>query len=101
MPESSLVLWFLPKRGRCCEMLRRVRCAVPDFKCGNHRVTDLESVLRKIEYWHHGSIAKFNLMCRDGKGSWHGVRWDGKTASLIALEKTDERKARKKLLERK
>jgi hypothetical protein len=26
---------------------------------------DLESVLRKIEYWHQGSIAKFKIMCRE------------------------------------
>jgi hypothetical protein len=24
---------------------------------------DLESVLRKIEYWHQGSVAKFKIMC--------------------------------------
>jgi len=60
---------------------------------------DIKAVLRKIEYWHQGSIAAFNIMCRDGKGFWHRVGWDGKTASLFALEETDERKARKKLLE--
>jgi hypothetical protein len=38
-------------------------------------------------------------MCRDGKGFWSGIRWDGKTVSFFALEETDERKARKKLLE--
>jgi len=64
-------------------------------------IEDIEAVLRKIEYWHQGSIAKFKIMCRDGKGFWHGVRWDGKTASLFALQETDERKANKKLLERK
>jgi hypothetical protein len=36
-------------------------------------------------------------MCRDGKGFWHRVRWDGKTVSLLALQETDERKACKKL----
>jgi hypothetical protein len=66
------------------------KCSVAD---------DLESVLRKIEYWHQGSVAKFAIMCRDGQGVWHKVQWDGKTASLITLEETDERKARKKLLE--
>ena len=58
---------------------------------------DLEAVLRKIEYWHQGSITKFKIMCRDGKGFWHGVRWDGKAASLFALQETDERKACKRL----
>jgi len=58
---------------------------------------DLESVLCKIEYWHQGSITKFKIMSRDKGGFWHKVEWDGKTASLHALEETDERKARKKL----
>jgi hypothetical protein len=59
---------------------------------------DIEAVLRKIEHWHQGSIAKFKIICRDGKGFWHGVRSDGKTASLFALQETDERNAGKKLL---
>ena len=58
---------------------------------------DIEAVSRKIEYWHQGSIAKFKILCRDGKGFWHRVRWDGKTASFFALGETDERKACKKL----
>jgi hypothetical protein len=52
------------------------KCSVAD---------DLESVLRKIEYWHQGSVTKFAIMCRDGKGFWHRVRWDGKTTLLCAL----------------
>jgi hypothetical protein len=61
---------------------------------------DIEAVLHKIEYRHQGSIAAFKIMCRDGKGFWHAVRWEGKTTSLFALEETDERKASKKLLAR-
>jgi hypothetical protein len=49
------------------------KCAVAD---------DLESVLRKIEYWRQCSIAKFRIMCRDGKGFWHRLQWDGKAAVL-------------------
>ena len=52
-------------------------------------IEDIEAVLQKIEYWHQGSIAKFKIMCRDGKGFWHRVRWDGKTVSLLALQETD------------
>jgi hypothetical protein len=59
---------------------------------------DLESVLRKIEYWHQGSVTNFKIMCRDGKGFWHQVQWDGKPTLLCALNEIDERKARKKLL---
>ena len=58
---------------------------------------DIEAVSRKIEYWHQGSIAKFKILCRDGKGFWHRVRRDGKTVSLLALQQTDEREACKKL----
>jgi hypothetical protein len=57
-----------------------------------------EAVLHKIEDWHQGSIRSFKIMCRDGKGFWHEVRWDGNTAAFLALEETDERKAYKKLL---
>src|SRR5262249_11275343 len=58
---------------------------------------DIEAVLRKIEYWHQGSIATFKMKCRDGKGFWHEVHWDGKSASLSPLGETDEQKARRKL----
>jgi hypothetical protein len=37
-------------------------------------------------------------MCRDSKGFWHGVRWNGKTASLVPLSETEQQKAKKKLL---
>ena len=59
---------------------------------------DLQAVLRKIEEWHQDSIAGFKIMCRYGKGFWHGVRWDSKTAFCFALNETDERKASKKFL---
>ena len=70
-----------------------------DTGLGQRSVTeDIEAVLQKIEYWHQGSISPFKIMCRDGKGFWNGVQWDGKTASFFALQETDERKARKTLL---
>ena len=46
---------------------------------------DLEAVLRKIEYWHQAPITKFRIMARRGQGAWHGVRWDGKTATTMAM----------------
>jgi hypothetical protein len=74
--------------------------SITDTGLGKCSVTeDIEAALRKIEHWHQGSITKFKIMCRDGKGFWHGVRWDGKAISLLALQETDERKARKKLLD--
>ena len=52
-------------------------------------IEDIEAVLRKIEHWHQGSIAKFKIMCRDGKGFWDRIRRNGKTVSLLALQQTD------------
>jgi|SRR5215469_1437443 len=71
-----------------------------DTGLGSRPVTDdIEAVLRKIEYWHQGSISSFKIMCWDGKGFWHRVDWDGKSTPFFALGETDERKARKELLE--
>jgi hypothetical protein len=72
--------------------------AITDTGLGSRSVLkDIEALLRKIEYWHQGSIAKLKIMSRDGKGFWHCVRWDGKAASPFPLEETDERRAGKKL----
>ena len=61
-----------------------------DTGLGKFSVTeDVEAVSRKIEYRRQGSTATFKIMCRDGKGFWHGARWDGKSgASLFALQTT-------------
>ena len=48
--------------------------------------TDLEAVLRKIEYWHQAPITKFRIMARQGRGAWHGVRWDGKNGNIFPIE---------------
>ena len=46
--------------------------SITDTGLGSHAVTEnIKAVLRKIEYWHQGSITKFKIMCRDGKGFWH------------------------------
>jgi hypothetical protein len=56
-----------------------------DTAKGKTSVTnDIEAVLRKIEYWHQGSITGFKIMYRDENGVWDGVSRDGKTASLLA-----------------
>jgi len=41
---------------------------------------DLEAVLRKIEYWHQGSIARYRISYRSTQGTEHLIEWDGKTA---------------------
>jgi hypothetical protein len=37
-------------------------------------------------------------MARQGRGAWHGARWDGKTATPFPLNDTDETKAMRALL---
>jgi|SRR6516164_4832162 len=59
--------------------------------------TDIEAVLRKIEYWHQGSIAAFKILYRDKQGVRDGIRWDGRTAAVYALGAMDEKKAMAKL----
>jgi hypothetical protein len=49
--------------------------------------------LRKIEYWHQGSITGFKIMYRDE----NGVRWDCRHPSFFAIGETDEKKAMEKL----
>jgi len=74
--------------------------SIVDTGLGKCPVTeDIEAVFRKIEYWHQGPISSFRILCRDGKGFWHGVRWDGETESCFALGETDERETRGKMLE--
>jgi len=38
-------------------------------------IEEIEAVLRKIEYWHRGSIVKFKIMCRTAKD--FGIEFDG------------------------
>jgi hypothetical protein len=56
--------------------------------------------LRKIEYWHQGSIAGLKILYRDEHGVWSGIRWDGQRAAFTALGETDEKRAMAKLLRR-
>ena len=50
---------------------------------------DLEAVMRRLEYWHMGSLSGFKITCRDQNGTWHEVKWDGRRAlvSPAAIEK--------------
>jgi|SRR5208283_255648 len=73
--------------------------SITDTGKGSRSVTnDIEAVLRKIEYWHQGSIAAFKIMYRDENGVWDGVRWDGEHPSFFALGEMDEGNAKAKLL---
>ncbi len=48
---------------------------IVDTGKGTRSVTnDIEAVVRKIEYWHQGSIAAFKISYRDKDGVWDGVR---------------------------
>jgi len=52
--------------------------SITDTGLGSRPATaDIEAVLRNIEHWHQGSINPFKITCRDGKGFWHEVHWDG------------------------
>ena len=43
---------------------------------------DLEAVLRKIEYWHQGSIARYRISYRSPQGTERSVEWNGKMARV-------------------
>jgi hypothetical protein len=71
--------------------------SITDTGKGRRSVTnDIEAVLRKIEYWHQGSIAGFKIIYRDQNGVWDGVRWSGQHSSFLALGERDEGKAMEK-----
>jgi hypothetical protein len=76
--------------------------SIVDLDLGNRSVTnDIESVLRKIEHYHQGSIGGFRIIYRDSEGTWDGIEWNGEHASFFALRETEEERAREKLLDRK
>jgi hypothetical protein len=80
--------------------IRLNRIKIADLNTGKASVTnDIESVLRKIEAWHQGSIAGYRIMYRDADGCWDGVEWDGEYARFFAIRETDEAAAEKKLLQ--
>ena len=60
---------------------------ITDTTLGKLSVTkDIDAVLRKIEHWHQGSIARYRITYRSTQGIEHSVEWDGQTARVRALE---------------
>jgi hypothetical protein len=41
-------------------------------------------ILRKIEYWHMGSIQSFRILYQDADGLGGEVTWDGENAEIVA-----------------
>jgi hypothetical protein len=79
--------------------IRLNRIKIVDLNTGKASVTnDIKSVLRKIEAWHQGSIAGYQIMYRDADGYWDGVEWNGQHARFFAIREQDEAAAEKKLL---
>jgi len=54
---------------------------IADTGRGRLSVTeDLEAVMRRLEYWHMGSLSGFKISCRSQNGTRHEVKWDGRRA---------------------
>jgi hypothetical protein len=47
---------------------------------------DLEAVMRRLEYWHMGSLTGFKIRCRDQNGTRHEVEWDGQRAVVSSAD---------------
>jgi hypothetical protein len=45
---------------------------------------EIVRILRKIEYWHQGSIQSFRVLYQDAEGLGGEVKWDGENAKVIA-----------------
>jgi hypothetical protein len=60
---------------------------------------DIEKVLRKIDYYHQGSIMGFKMMYGDSEQTWDGVLWDRHRAGFLRCARPT-RNARVKLLGR-
>jgi hypothetical protein len=59
---------------------------IVDLNSGKASVTnDIENVLRKIEAWHQGSIAGYQIMYPDSDGYWDGIEWDGEHAKSLTI----------------
>ena len=59
--------------------------SITDLKLGKQSlVEEIKKVLRKIEYYHNGSIASFRILYRDSDGMGGEVKWDGQRAEILA-----------------
>jgi hypothetical protein len=57
---------------------------ISDLKPGKGSFTEeIEKALRKVEYWHQGSIASFRILYRDAGGMGGEVQWDGQHAEIL------------------
>ena len=88
-PQKQMVIDFKPasEPGTRAEFTYHMTPATITIT-GKGRISvgkDLEAVLRKIEYWHQAPVTKFRIMARQSQGAWHGVRWDGRTATSFPL----------------
>jgi hypothetical protein len=71
---------------------------VVDLNLGSNSITnDAERVLRKIEQWQPGLIARCRIIYRDSRGIWDGMEWDGQEVRFFPIRETDERAAERKL----
>ena len=71
---------------------------IVDLNLGSNSVTnDVERVLRKIEQWQPGLIARCSIMYRDSMGYWDGIEWDRQEVRFFPIRERDERAARCKL----
>jgi hypothetical protein len=95
-PPQNMTLDFKPGREPSTQAdftysITPDTISITDTGKGRLSVTnDIDAVLRKIEYWHQGSIADFKIMCRGARS----VGWDGHHAAFFALGERDERKLR-------
>ena len=52
---------------------------IADTGRGRLSVTeDMEAVMRRLEYWHMGSLSGFKIGCRSQNGTRHEAKWDGR-----------------------
>jgi hypothetical protein len=45
---------------------------------------EIGRILRKIEYWHQGSVTSYRILYQDADGLGGEVSWDGENAAVLA-----------------